>query len=156
MTKDNINPDHYKVGGIETWDYLRAKMSPTQLAGFALGNVIKYISRADHKNKLEDLKESAWYLDKIIEEIEKGNKEPKASQSKVNKKQSVVFGMSPTTGSLYAYKDINQSNNKTSLPPLTDKRMEKMIRIYARLTDKPIISFNRINRMREAAESLIT
>jgi hypothetical protein len=69
---DNINPNHYKVGGIETWDYLKAKLSPTQLAGFALGNVIKYISRADHKNKLEDLKKSKWYLDKIIEEIEKG------------------------------------------------------------------------------------
>ena len=69
-TRDNINPDHYKVGGIETWDYIKAKFSPTQLAGFALGNVMKYISRADHKNKIEDLKKAKWYLDKIIKEIE--------------------------------------------------------------------------------------
>ena len=68
--KDNINPDHYKVGGIETWDYIKAKLSASQLAGFALGNVMKYVSRADHKNKLEDLKKAKWYLDKIIAEIE--------------------------------------------------------------------------------------
>lgn len=69
--KDNINPDHYKVGGIEIWDILKAKLSPTQLVGFALGNVIKYITRADHKNKVEDLEKAKWYLDKIIEEIKK-------------------------------------------------------------------------------------
>ena len=69
MTKDNINPDHYKSGGIETWDYLKAKLSPTQLSGFALGNVIKYISRCKDKNGLEDLKKAKWYLDKIIEEL---------------------------------------------------------------------------------------
>ena len=71
---DNINPNHYKVGGIETWDYLKAKLSPTQLAGFALGNCVKYISRSDHKGKIEDLRKAKWYLDKIIEEIEKDSK----------------------------------------------------------------------------------
>ena len=68
---DNINPDHYKVGGIETWDYLKAKLSPTQLAVFSLYNLIKYVSRADHKNKVEDLVKGKWYLDKIIEELQK-------------------------------------------------------------------------------------
>jgi len=68
--KDNINPDHYKFGGIETFDYLKAKLSPTQLAGFCKGNIIKYVSRADHKNKVEDLKKAKWYLDKLIEELE--------------------------------------------------------------------------------------
>mgnify|MGYP000389157944 CR=1 FL=1 len=68
---DRIDPHHYRVGGIETWDYLKAKLSPTQLAGFAMGNVIKYVSRADRKNKLEDLKKAQWYLNKLIEEIEK-------------------------------------------------------------------------------------
>ena len=74
--KDNINPDHYKVGGIETWDYMKAKLSPTQLAGFALGNIVKYASRINHKNKLEDMRKIAWYANKLVEEIEKGeNKE---------------------------------------------------------------------------------
>lgn len=66
---DAITPEHYKIGGIETWDYLKAKLSPTQLAGYALGNVIKYISRAEHKNKVEDLQKAKWYLDKIIDEL---------------------------------------------------------------------------------------
>jgi hypothetical protein len=69
---DNINPNHYKVGGIETWDYLKAKLSSQALKGFALGNVIKYVSRAEHKNKLEDLIKAKWYLDKIIQELENG------------------------------------------------------------------------------------
>jgi len=70
MDKDKINPDHYKFGGIETFDYLKAKLSPTQLAGFCKGNIIKYVSRVDHKNKVEDLKKAKWYLDKLIKEIE--------------------------------------------------------------------------------------
>ena len=70
MTKDNINPNHYKHGGIETWDYLKAKLAPSALEGFALGNVIKYVSRNEHKNGIEDLKKAKWYLDKIISELE--------------------------------------------------------------------------------------
>lgn len=69
--KDNINPNHYKVGGMEPWDYMKKTFSPTQLAGFALGNVIKYVSRAEYKNKSEDLKKSQWYLKNIIAEIGK-------------------------------------------------------------------------------------
>lgn len=68
LPKDKINPEHYNVGGIETFDYLKAKLSPSQLAGFCKGNIIKYVSRADHKNKVEDLKKAKWYLDKLIEE----------------------------------------------------------------------------------------
>ena len=68
---DKINPDHYKIGGIETWDFLKAKLSPSQLAGFCKGNIMKYISRADHKNKTEDLRKAKWYLDKLIEKTKK-------------------------------------------------------------------------------------
>jgi hypothetical protein len=69
--KDKINPNHYKVGGIETFDYLKAKLTPTELAGFCKGNVIKYVSRADHKGKIEDLKKAQWYLNNLISELEK-------------------------------------------------------------------------------------
>ena len=69
-SEDKINPDHYKVGGIETFNILRAKLSPTQLAGFCKGNVLKYITRADHKDKVDDLKKAKWYLDKLIEELD--------------------------------------------------------------------------------------
>ena len=62
MTKDAINPDHYKVGGIQTIDYIEAKG-----LGYNLGNVIKYVSRAGYKGvEVEDLKKAAWYLAREI------------------------------------------------------------------------------------------
>jgi len=64
---DNVNhPPHYKVGGIETIDYLQAKLTPEEFAGFCKGNALKYISRANHKaDAAEDLRKAAWYLDRL-------------------------------------------------------------------------------------------
>ena len=57
------NPAHYTAGGIETIDFIEAKK-----LGYNLGNVVKYITRADHKgNKLEDLRKAQWYLTREIE-----------------------------------------------------------------------------------------
>jgi hypothetical protein len=33
---DAVNPDHYKVGGIGTIDYLQAKLTPEEFAGYCL------------------------------------------------------------------------------------------------------------------------
>jgi hypothetical protein len=56
------NPAHYTTGGIETIDFIEAKK-----LGYNLGNVVKYITRADHKgNKLEDLRKAQWYLTREI------------------------------------------------------------------------------------------
>ena len=67
-TKDNVNhPPHYKVGGIETIDFIEAKS-----LSYNLGNVVKYITRADHKgNKIEDLKKAQWYLNREVQTMEK-------------------------------------------------------------------------------------
>ncbi len=61
---DPVNhPAHYKVGGIETIDFIEAKK-----LGYHLGNVVKYITRADHKgNHKQDLEKARWYLDRAIE-----------------------------------------------------------------------------------------
>ena len=57
------NPMHYKVGGIETIDFIEAKE-----LNYRLGNAVKYIARASHKgNYLEDLKKAVWYLEREIE-----------------------------------------------------------------------------------------
>ena len=60
---DNVNhPAHYKVGGIETIDFIEAKK-----LSYNLGNVVKYITRADHKgNAIEDLQKARWYLNREI------------------------------------------------------------------------------------------
>jgi hypothetical protein len=66
--KDAVNPDHYKVGGIETIDYLRAKLSPEEFAGYCRGNALKYLSRAGHKDDAaQDLAKARWYLDRMLE-----------------------------------------------------------------------------------------
>jgi hypothetical protein len=69
--KDNVNhPAHYKVGGIETIDFIEAKQ-----LNYNLGNVVKYITRADHKgNTSEDLLKARWYLNREIAKINKGAK----------------------------------------------------------------------------------
>lgn len=67
---DSINPNHYIFGGIETIEYLKAKMTADEFRGFLKGNVLKYVSRESKKNGLEDLKKAKWYLDKLIEVIE--------------------------------------------------------------------------------------
>ena len=38
---------------------------------FNIGNAIKYLWRADHKNGLEDLKKAEWYVRREIERLSK-------------------------------------------------------------------------------------
>ncbi len=66
MTKDNINPSHYKQGNIEVIDFIL-----DQNLNYLEGNVIKYVSRYKYKNGLEDLKKAQWYLNKIMLELTK-------------------------------------------------------------------------------------
>lgn len=63
---DMVNhPPHYTVGGIETIDFIDAKN-----LNYALGNAVKYITRAEHKDdKVKDLLKAIWYLNHEIERI---------------------------------------------------------------------------------------
>lgn len=65
---DKVNhPAHYTLGGIEVIDAIEAWR-----LGFHLGNAVKYIARADHKeNRLEDLRKARWYLDREISRMER-------------------------------------------------------------------------------------
>jgi hypothetical protein len=66
--KDAINPDHYKVGGIEAIDYVQAKLSPEEFAGYCKGNIIKYLSRSRHKGtEAQDYEKALWYCGKLVE-----------------------------------------------------------------------------------------
>jgi hypothetical protein len=66
-SQDPVNhPSHYMLGGIETIDFIEAKQ-----LGYNLGNVVKYITRADHKgNQLQDLQKAQWYLAREIERVQ--------------------------------------------------------------------------------------
>ncbi len=66
---DVYNPRYYKAPGVsETCDVITAWG-----LGYALGNVVKYISRAGKKDpgtELEDLKKARWYLEHRIRQLE--------------------------------------------------------------------------------------
>lgn len=77
MVKENedlVNsPSHYMSGGIECIDYLEAKLSYEQFEGFLLGNVIKYMSRSQHKGKKnQDYQKAQWYNNRLTNFIKKG------------------------------------------------------------------------------------
>lgn len=60
------HPTYYNQGGIEVIDAIESWG-----LGFSLGNVIKYVARAEHKGKqIEDLKKAQWYLNRQIEFLE--------------------------------------------------------------------------------------
>ena len=66
--KEMVNhPSHYNMGKYEAIEVIE-----DWGLGFNLGNTVKYISRAGHKdNILQDLKKALWYLDREIKRIEK-------------------------------------------------------------------------------------
>ena len=59
---DQINPCHYHPETIEAIEVIEAWG-----LNFTLGNVIKYISRADRKgDRREDLLKALWYLEREL------------------------------------------------------------------------------------------
>ena len=70
---DPVNhPSHYTWSSIEPIDAIEAWQLP-----YHLGNVVKYVSRAVHKDKsktLEDLKKANWYLSRYISNLEQEEK----------------------------------------------------------------------------------
>lgn len=53
-----MGPSYYKRGNIEVWDFIR-----DQDLSYHLGNAVKYICRAGHKdNYAQDLKKAIHYL----------------------------------------------------------------------------------------------
>lgn len=65
------HPSHYTYGDIEVVDFIEqvTRDYKPELA-FAIGNAIKYISRANRKNGKEDLDKARWYLNRAFEKWE--------------------------------------------------------------------------------------
>lgn len=64
-------PDYYHKGGIDVFAYGKANMSKEKLAGFFALNIIKYVTRYDAKNGIEDLEKAEVYLAELLE-LERG------------------------------------------------------------------------------------
>jgi hypothetical protein len=68
---DNVNsPNHYKLAGldVEVIDVIRASMTEEEFKGYCKGNVIKYVTRENKKNGMEDLRKAKKYLEYAIGE----------------------------------------------------------------------------------------
>lgn len=71
---DKINPSYYKRGKFETIDViLDVTKHLGGNEGYLVGNIVKYISRYDKKNGVEDLKKARWYLNRLIGLVEEKN-----------------------------------------------------------------------------------
>lgn len=63
------HPSHYNQGKYEVIDVIQ-----DWGLDFVEGNVVKYVARSKYKdNRLEDLKKARWYLDYLIQNLEKEN-----------------------------------------------------------------------------------
>ena len=66
------NPAHYRQGGIECIEAIKASMSEEGFRDYLKGNVMKYIWRYEHKGKaIEDIEKAIWYLNRLKAELYK-------------------------------------------------------------------------------------
>ncbi len=80
MEEDFINhPNHYiSETGLETINVIEAFTFDLKgIEAVATGNILKYVCRWKAKNGLQDLKKAQWYLNRLINHIEKLEKENK-------------------------------------------------------------------------------
>jgi len=71
---DNVeHPRHYNQGDVECIDAIKSAVATLSgYEGYLIGSAIKYLWRWKIKNGKEDLLKARWYLDKLINDSEKG------------------------------------------------------------------------------------
>lgn len=63
---DKTNPDYYKNRSIESFDCIQALIEDKDpKEAYIVGQIIKYVSRYNQKNGIEDLEKADWYLDRL-------------------------------------------------------------------------------------------
>lgn len=74
---DAVNhPSHYTQGEVECIDAIASACINKQgIEAVCAANIIKYLWRYESKNGIEDVKKAQWYLQKLIKELEKQQKE---------------------------------------------------------------------------------
>lgn len=82
--EDIINhPSHYKSEtGLEVIDVIKAfTVDLKGIEAVDTGNIIKYICRWNKKNGVQDLKKAMWYLQHLIDYVDKNEKENKNDEN---------------------------------------------------------------------------
>lgn len=127
MSNDPINPDHYRVDGLECIDVIEKLKLP-----FHLANALKYIWRAGRKNSaIEDIKKARWYLDRYInahvpvrnvDELARVNIAPMNIKETIKPEYTLVYDYRGQARALYfaekadAQSALTKLNNKTAEP----------------------------------------
>lgn len=88
MSRDNINPNHYKQGAVECIVAIESSMTPEQFKGYLKGNLLKYMWRYENKGGVEDLKKAQWYLNRLIDTIGAQTEEFARPHSTLNSTES--------------------------------------------------------------------
>ena len=72
MEEDLVNkPPHYNNSKIECIEAIEAATGEGY-EYYLQGNILKYLWRYRYKNKpIEDLKKAQWYLDRLVQEMER-------------------------------------------------------------------------------------
>ncbi len=69
--KDLVNsPPHYNQSSVECIDAIESA-TEDGFENYLQGNIIKYIWRYRYKNGIQDLKKAEWYLNKLINVVNK-------------------------------------------------------------------------------------
>lgn len=74
---DAINPDHYKRLPAEAIKIIESAISnaPSNNDAYLHGQVLKYVLRCWNKNGIEDLRKAKWYLDRLIDSLDKSEQQ---------------------------------------------------------------------------------
>lgn len=74
---DMVNsPPHYRAGGVECIDAIRAALGHDGFIAYCLGNVQKYTWRHKHKGGQQDLQKALFYMKFVV------GQDPRAEASK--------------------------------------------------------------------------
>ena len=74
MSSDSVNhPQHYTKGKYETIEVIES-ITGEHYRGYLVGNIIKYLTRYNLKNGIEDLEKAKWYLEELIHTEEVGQR----------------------------------------------------------------------------------
>ena len=63
---------HYRAGGIETIDFMRAKAPKEEYRGYLRLTAMKYLSRFGIKpgqDPVQEVLKAKWFLDKLLEDL---------------------------------------------------------------------------------------
>lgn len=61
-----IKPEYYHTNGIDVIKYIELSQGVQAAKEFCRGNVIKYVTRYDKKNGVEDLQKAQTYIARLI------------------------------------------------------------------------------------------